>query len=204
MGIDLNKFDFSSIGRDERKKMRILTVGRLVEKKGIEYGIRGVGEVIKVYPDIEYTIVGDGPLRERIELVIKELNLEKKVKMVGWKLQEEVKNLMREADLFLGPSVTSRNGDQEGIPVTLMEAMACGLPVISTFHSGIPELIQDGETGFLVKERDVKGLAGKISFLVRNPELKRTIGLKARNHVEKFYDIEKLNRQLVDLFNSLN
>jgi colanic acid/amylovoran biosynthesis glycosyltransferase len=204
MGVDLNKFNFSSRRFCENKRLRLLTVGRLVEKKGVEYGIRGVCNAINTYPniDFEYTIVGDGPLKEKLFLLVKELNLDKIVRIVGSKSHQEVRMLMDSADLLLCPSVTSSEGDQEGIPVVIMEAMACGLPVISTFHSGIPELVKDGETGFLVNERDVNGLAKKIKLLLENYNSLGDIGAKARTHIEKFYDIKKLNKQLVDLYKS--
>jgi colanic acid/amylovoran biosynthesis glycosyltransferase len=200
MGIDLNKFYPSSRRFRKGRRLKILTVGRLVEKKGIEYGIRAVREAMNAYPEIEYTIVGDGPLKESLAVVIKKLSLGRSVRMVGWKSHNEVKRLMMASDLLLCPSVTSSDGDQEGLPVVLMEAMACGLPVISTFHSGIPELVDDSKTGFLVPERSAGEIAEKIRLLVNNPDIMKVSGAKAREHVKKFYDIEMLNRRLANLY----
>jgi len=103
----------------------------------------------------------------------------------------------------LAPSITSQNGDQEGIPTTLMEAMACGLPVLSTFHSGIPELVQDGQSGFLVPERDVEALAEKLEHLLNHQECWSEMGLAGRKFVEANHDINKLNDRLVEIYEQL-
>ena len=203
MGIDLKRHALSKRTFGEKKNIRVLSVGRLVEKKGIEYGIRGIGKAINSYPNIEYTIVGDGPLKEQLAGTIKSQQLEMHVKMVGAQVKEKVSCFMRNSDFLLCPSITARDGDQEGIPVVLMEAMASGLPVIGTFHSGIPELIIDGKTGVLVEERDGEGLAKKIKYLIENPTVAQEISANARKHVEKYYDIHKLNERLFDTYRSI-
>jgi colanic acid/amylovoran biosynthesis glycosyltransferase len=114
-----------------------------------------------------------------------------------------VQQKMAEAHLFILPSITAANGDQEGTPVSLMEAQAAGLPVISTLHSGIPEVVLDGETGFLIPERDVELLSEKIMQLIEEPSLWGKMGHEGRKHMEQHYDIKKLNRQLEDLYFSL-
>lgn len=156
MGIDTKKFLFSPRKLRFDGKIHLLTVARLVEKKGIQYSIQAVAKVVKKYPQIEYKIAGDGPLKSDMESLIDGLKVNGNVKLLGGKQQGEIIELMKDADIFLAPSVTSNDGDQEGIPVAIMEALAQGLPVISTYHSGIPELVQDGISGFLVPERDTK------------------------------------------------
>jgi colanic acid/amylovoran biosynthesis glycosyltransferase len=200
MGIDIKKFKIDKDKARSRRIYKIITVGRLVEKKGIEYGILSVREVLKVYPHIEYSIVGNGPLKEKYKKLIRDNNLEKIVKMVGEKTQKEVVALMEDSDLLLCPSVTSKDGDQEGIPVVLMEAMACGLPVISTFHSGIPELVENDKTGLLVYERDYKTLSKKIIYSLEYTDIMKTIAKNARDYVSKYYDIEKQNKKLLELY----
>lgn len=96
--------------------------------------------------------------------------------------------------------MTGKGGDQEGIPVVLMEAMARGLPVISTYHSGIPELVQDGISGFLLRERDVGGLAEKLEHLITHPEMRDQMGAEGRKYVEENYNIDKLNNRLVEIY----
>jgi colanic acid/amylovoran/stewartan biosynthesis glycosyltransferase WcaL/AmsK/CpsK len=100
----------------------------------------------------------------------------------------------------LAPSVTGCDGNQEGIPVVLMEALAQGIPVVTTQHSGIPELVRDGESGFLVTERDADALAEKLTYLVEHPETWSRMGIKGRSHVEQHYNIDKLNDRLVEIF----
>lgn len=200
MGIDTSKFLFSPGKHTNNGKVRLLTIGRLVEKKGVQYGIQAVAKVLREYPNIEYKIAGDGPLKNSLEDLVKELNIGDHVKFLGWKQQEEIVELLKDTDLLIAPSVTGKNADQEGIPVVLMEAMAQGLPVISTQHSGIPELVKDGESGFLVPERDANSLAEKLEFLVKHPEIWEKMGLSGRKYVEKYYDSDTLNDKLVELY----
>ncbi len=201
MGIDTSRFQFFVRKPENNGKVKILTVARLVEKKGVQYGIQAAAKIIKRQRDvIEYKIVGDGPLRTNLENLIKELNVSSNVKLLGWKSQEEIIELMKEADILLAPSVTGENGDQEGIPVVLMEALAQGLPVVTTYHSGIPELVQDGISGFLVPERDINALAERLDYLIQHPEIWPDIGRAGCKYVEDNYDINKLNDRLVDLY----
>ncbi len=203
MGVDLSKFVFTPRQPRSDGEARLLTVARLVEKKGIEYAIRAVASVLEEYPRIEYNIAGDGPLRGDLENLIAELDVGDRIKLLGWKRQEEVVGLVKRADILLAPSVTSKDGDQEGIPVALMEALAQGLPVLSTYHSGIPELVQDGESGFLVPERDVDALAEKLKHLVKHQEIWARMGRAGREYVERYYNIDRLNDQLVQLYRRL-
>jgi colanic acid/amylovoran biosynthesis glycosyltransferase len=202
MGVDLNRFLFAPRQSRNDGKVRLLTVARLVEKKGVEYGIKAVANVLKKYPCIEYNIAGDGPLKNDLANLIDTLNINGKAKLLGWKRQEEIVELMKGVDILLAPSVTSEDGDQEGIPVVLMEALAQGLPVLSTYHSGIPELVQDGESGFLVPERDVDALAERLGYLVKHQEIWPDMGRAGRDYIERYYDINKLNDRLVQLYQS--
>jgi colanic acid/amylovoran biosynthesis glycosyltransferase len=203
MGIDTSRFLFSPRRPRGDGKVRLLTVARLVEKKGVEYGVRAVAKVLKKYPQVEYEIAGDGPLMNDIKSLIEKLNISDRIKLLGWQRQEEIVELMKEADILLAPSVCSKDGDWEGIPVVLMEALAQGLPVLSTQHSGIPELVQDGQSGFLVPERDVDALAEKLTYLIEHPEIWPEMGWSGRDYVERHYDINKLNDQLVRLYQQL-
>ena len=203
MGVDTSKFSFAPHKPRGDGKIRLLSVARFVEKKGVQYGIQAVARVLNKYPHVEYLIVGDGPLRDELKGLVDNLNLNNHVKLLGWKRQEEIVELMRGGDILLAPSVTTASGDQEGIPVVLMEALSQGLPVLSTHHSGIPELIQDGEFGFLVPERDVDALVERLEYLIEHPELWPKMGRAGRDHVARYYDINRLNDQLVDLYRGL-
>ncbi|GJQ57452.1 MAG: colanic acid biosynthesis glycosyltransferase WcaL [Candidatus Scalindua sp. AMX11] len=200
MGIDTNKFSLSQRTPKNTGGLQILSVARLIEKKGIQYSIQAVARVLREHPNIEYKIAGDGPLRKDLEKLVRGLNIANNVKLCGWKSQEEIVELMKDADILLAPSVTGEDGDQEGIPVILMEALSQGLPVISTQHSGIPELIQDGESGFLLPERDVDGLVEKLKYLIMHQDIWPQMGQAGRKYVEGNYDINRLNDKLIDIY----
>lgn len=202
MGIETTRFH-SSPRKSDTGKVKILTVARLVEKKGVEYGIRAVARVIRENPFIEYTIVGDGDLKDSLNNLIQGLNASGNIRLAGWQRQDEVLESMKQADILLAPSITGRNGDQEGIPVVLMEAMAQGIPVISSYHSGIPELVQDGISGFLVPERDVDGLARKLTHLIEHRHRWPAMGRAGHDFVRRQYDSERLNDRLVRIFEGL-
>lgn len=203
MGIDCKRFSFTPRHLQADRRVRLVSIGRLVEKKGVEYAIRAVAKLAKVNPNIEYHVVGDGPMREDLQRLIQELDVDNAVTLHGWKQQQEIVEILNNAHIMLAPSVTSKKGDQEGIPVVLMEAMAMGLPIVSTQHSGIPELIQHGISGLLVPERDVNALSEKLGNLIEHPEVWSEMGRAGRRYVEEYYDIDKLNDQLVKIYEEL-
>ncbi|MBE6185649.1 MAG: colanic acid biosynthesis glycosyltransferase WcaL, partial [Bacillus sp. (in: Bacteria)] len=198
MGIDVGKFEYCPAVQE--KEIRVLSVARFVEKKGIEYGISAVSQLIDQGYSIQYSIVGGGPLEEKLRTMIQEKHLEKHIHMLGWKTQNELIDIMKKAHIILLPSVTSQDGDMEGIPVLLMEAMAMGKIVVSTYHSGIPELIRHNDNGFLVEERDVEGLVRTLQIVITTPENWQRITENARKTVLEDFNIERLNNQLIDLF----
>ena len=175
---------------------------RLVEKKGIEYSIRGVAQLIGKFPQIKYTIAGEGTLKDNLQKLILELNAQNNIYLVGSKTQDEIVTLLNETQILLACSVTAANGDQEGIPVILMEALACGIPVLSTNHSGIAEIIHDNISGFLVAERNVDAITQKLEYMILNPELWQIMGEKGKKLVEENYNIAELNKKLIKIFQS--
>jgi colanic acid/amylovoran biosynthesis glycosyltransferase len=203
MGIDCRKFAFSPRIKDPSGPVEIASVARLVEKKGVEYGVRAVAEVSRRNSSIVYTVVGDGPLRPNLEHLALQLGISDRVRFLGNRPHDEVVEVLRSASIFLAPSVTSADGDQEGIPVALMEAMSSGLPVVATEHSGIPELVEHGISGFLAPERDAGTLAVCLEQLIEHPELWPSMGEAGRRRVEADHDIEVLNDRLVDLLGCL-
>ncbi len=201
VGVDCSLFSFAQRRHPVDDKTRILTIARLVEKKGLEYGIRAVARIAQWNPDIEYVIVGDdGPLKAKILGLIETLNVGNVVRLVELKNRRELVDLLEQSHLFLVPSVTAQDGDQEGTPTVLMEAAAMGLPVVSTHHSGIPEVVQDGVSGYLVPERDVDALVDRLSHLINHPELWPEMGQAGRRIVEERFNIETLNEQLVQVY----
>jgi colanic acid/amylovoran biosynthesis glycosyltransferase len=203
MGVNIDDFELLDevIGRNDN--VRILSVGRLVEKKGIRYGIEAVSKIAESHPNVEYRIVGDGPLKLEFERLIKDSNMGNRIRLMGWLNKKQVAEIMINSDILIAPSVTGKDGDMEGIPVVLMEALALGLPCISTEHSGIPELIIDGETGLLAPERDSAALANHIVKLIENRELAENLRINGRNHVRAQYNINTLNQNLIALYNFL-
>jgi len=201
MGINLERFNFFE--RRKPEVVKILSVGRLVEKKGHEYAIRALAKIINKHKNVIYQIVGDGPLKGKLESLVRDLDIENHVEFLGVVDDEELLDIYKESHIFILPSVTSSEGDQEGIPVVLMETQATGLPVISTHHSGIPEVVLDGKSGFLVTEKDVDALAKKLEHLIKHPEIWPKMGNAGRKIIEKHYDIDKLNDQLVEIYQKL-
>lgn len=199
-GIDCSRFPFKDRYLHPEQKIRITTTGRLVEKKGIEYGIRAMAKVAKIYPNLEYQIIGDGYLRKKLQQLIQSLNITDKVKLLGWKTHPEIIEILDQSDIFIAPSVTAKDGNQDAPVNTLKEAMIMGLPVIATTHGGIPELVQDGISGCLVPERDAEAIAAKIIYLIEHPEIWSSMGRAGRAYVESHYDINKLNDELVEIY----
>jgi colanic acid/amylovoran biosynthesis glycosyltransferase len=200
LGTDLTKFDFIERNADADATIRLITVARLVEKKGLDYSIKAIASLVQQFPKLEYTIVGDGPLRAQLSALITELNLQRHIVLAGWKTQEEVQQLFARSHIFVLASVLSANGDFEGQGTVLQEAQASGLPIVCTNHNGFPDSILDGQSGFLVPERDAEALAAKLAELIRRPELRLEMGEKGRAFVESEFDLSKRNDALVELY----
>ncbi len=184
-------------------QIRIVTTARLVQKKGLEYGIRAIAQLKRQHPKIVYRIIGEGGLRPALERIISELGLRDTVTLLGWRSSSEVAGILKDSHLFVAPSVKCDRGSEEGPVKTLKEAMAMGLPVVATRQGGIPELVEDGVSGFLVPERDSGAIAEKLEQLIQNPQLWPEMGRRGRAHVEEHYDKEKLNDELVWIYQEL-
>lgn len=180
MGVDINKFPFSRYD-SASTTLSILLIGRMTEKKGVEYAIRAIAYVRSA---VKLTIVGSGQLEDSLKALVVQLNLESRVCFLGAQPHEKVRTLMNEADLFVLPSVTASDGDMEGVPVVLMEAMASGVITVSSRHGGIPELIDHGLSGFLVDERDAVGLAKVLDEIAAGMYNLPEIAANARQKIE--------------------
>ena len=202
-GIECAKFKYSEPRRSEGQPTRIVTIGRLVEKKGVTYALKAVAQVIASGRAVVYDIVGDGPLRIEIERLIEQFGVGTQVRLHDWMSHREIVAMMEASHILLAPSVTAEDGDEEGIPNVVKEAMAVGLPVVSTKHAGIPELVVDGESGFLVPERSVDDLAERITYLCDHPEIWPQLSRAARRRVEAEFDIGRLSVDLVGLYEDL-
>lgn len=202
MGVDCNRLEFTSRAHPGGGPVRLLSIARLVEKKGLEYAIRAVARTVGQGIDVEYRIVGDGPLRAELTALIERMGVSDRVTLLGAQSREGVREEMYAAHILLAPSVTAEDGDMEGIPVAIMEAMATGLLVLSTRHSGIPELVRDRHSGFLVGERDADGLARALIERVMRPAEWAPVTQAARHVVEQEFSIDGLNDRLLRLLNN--
>ncbi len=203
LGVDTARFAFTPRDAPLDGKVRVITIARHTEKKGLEYAIRAVARIAPKAPALRYCIVGDGPLRPNLEQLIDELNMRGTIELAGWRRHDDVVAKLRDAHLLVLPSVTAADGDQEGTPTALMEASAMGLPVLSTLHSGIPEVVVDGDSGYLVPERDVDALAQRLLCLIEHPDLWPAMGAAGRQHVERCFDVNVLNDRLVGRYERL-
>ncbi|ANB77108.1 hypothetical protein AYM40_33895 [Paraburkholderia phytofirmans OLGA172] len=193
MGINLDDFPFE-FRPPAPGRLRLLFVGRLTEKKGTEFAIRAMA---MLPASIHLTIVGGGDLEVSLRLMIEELAVGERVSLLGKQPHAEVSRLLREADLFLLPSIVAENGDMEGVPVALMEAMASGVVTISTRHSGIPELIDDRYSGFLVDEKDSLALAAVIRDIADSAYDLAAIARNARRKIEVAFNSTREANALV-------
>ena len=203
MGVDCKRFTFRPRILDKEGSIELASVARFVEKKGLEYSIRAVAALIDEYPRIRYTIAGNGELFEDMRKLVKKLGASKHIKLNGWMHQGQILELLQNSHILITPSVTASNGDQEGIPVVLMEAMAMGLPIVTTIHSGIPELVEEGVTGKLVPERDSEALKNALRELLENPDAWSRMGRNGREKVEQEFNARKQVLKLTGYYGEL-
>ena len=203
MGVDLARFTLRPV-KVPGTSLQIISVARLTEKKGLHVAIEACRQLKARGVDFRYRILCIGPWERRLRTLIEQYQLEDYVDMPGFKPSHEVKVMLDEADVFLLPSVTGADGDMEGIPVALMEAMAVGIPVVSTVHSGIPELIQSDYSGWLVPENNAPALADRLAaFSEIDPQTLVPVLHNARQKVEAEFNQQVINRQLASLLQTL-
>ncbi|HZG58237.1 glycosyltransferase, partial [Paenibacillus sp.] len=202
-GIDVERFAFRERTMPEDGPVRILFVGRLVEKKGADTLLRAFRYVRQVFPNTRLTLLGDGALKSELRRLARKLDVRDSVEFLGARPHHEVAAWLERAHVFCLPSKKDRAGNIEGVPNALKEAMACGLPVVSTFHSGIPELIENGVSGHLAPEGDVGALANKLIHVVGRPDTWAALGRRARAKIEADFDRKKQTERLEKLFDDV-
>ncbi|MBP1990984.1 glycosyltransferase [Paenibacillus eucommiae] len=188
-GVDLDRFKSRSRKVSGKEKIRFLAIGRFVEKKGFGDLIRAFADVKKRHSNIKLTLVGQGPSEAEYRKLIKKLQLGSSVQIIPWVNYRKIQDKYYRSHVFCAPSCTSKDGNQEGIPNTLKEAMATGMPVISTTHAGIPELVKNKISGLLVPERSVNQLAKAMNWLINNPKSWAKLGENARKKVESDFNM---------------
>lgn len=203
MGVDMTRFSPRPV-KAPATPLEIISVARLTEKKGLHVAIEACRQLKEQGVAFRYRILGIGPWERRLRTLIEQYQLEDVVEMPGFKPSHEVKAILDDADVFLLPSVTGADGDMEGIPVALMEAMAVGIPVVSTLHSGIPELVEADKSGWLVPENDARALAQRLAaFSQLDTDELAPVIKRAREKVEHDFNQQVINRELASLLQAL-
>jgi glycosyltransferase involved in cell wall biosynthesis len=179
----------------------VLFVGRLTEKKGCEDLIQAMSQVQAVIPDCELVLIGDGPLKPKLEALASQIL--RRYRFLGLQSQAEVKNWMNRASVLAAPSITAADGDAEGLPNVVVEAQAMGLPVVATNHAGIPEAVIHEETGFLVAEGDREGLAVYSLRLLQDAELWQRFSFNGKARVRNSFDRSKQAQVLEGIYQSI-
>ena len=195
MGVDTARFRDVGARRAVPGALTILTVARLNPAKGHRFALQALAKVLKTGVDAQFLIAGEGPERQNIETEIGRLELRDRVKMLGNLSEDEILSLLQVSDAL----VLSSNGAGEAAPVSVMEAMACGLPVVCSRIGGTADMIADGVDGFLVEQEDVGGIAARLIQLARDVELRHRMGLEARARAIKEFDCRPLAARLVKL-----
>lgn len=211
LGIDLDQIGFVPRELEENGEIRILIAASFREKKGIPYAIEAFGRVRQKHKNLYLTIIGDSTgtpkeekEKQRILAIIDKHGLDRCVNMMGYQSYPVFLRELRKHHILLAPSVHASDGDTEGgAPVSIIEASASGMPIVSTTHCDIPEVVMDGRTGYLVPERDVDALAAKLEFLVSNPDLWEQMGQKGQEHIEENYNVITQAQRLERIYDSV-
>ncbi len=200
--IDLNRFRYiqrtpAFIKMNKNEEIVFLQVSNFVEKKGHIFTIQAFERFLKKYNNSKLILGGDGPLLKSIKNLCEKLKIMDKVEFYGNVKPDDVFSLMRNSDVFVHHSVTTESGDEEGIPTVIMEAMATGLPVVSTYHSGIPELIDNNVNGFLVKEGDIDEYLEAMLKAIKSDE---NFAKAARLKIEQEFENKTIGLKLNHLY----
>jgi len=187
-GIPLDDFPFTHRQAPDDGAWRIVQSCRFIPKKGIRTALQAFAIFHRTFPNATYTLAGDGPMRDELRQLAAELGIAQAVHFAGFLDQRQLNALYAASHLFLHPSETTANHDQEGVPNAMLEAMATGLPVVATLHGGIPEAVQHDASGLLVAERDHEALAAALLGITRDPEALFTMGEHASRSIHAEFE----------------
>jgi colanic acid/amylovoran biosynthesis glycosyltransferase len=199
-GIPLETFSYLARQRPADGGWRLLQASRLVEKKGLELSLRAFSAFLKQYPHATLTIAGDGPRRVPLERLATQLQLGDKIRFTGFVSQSALLTLYQESHFFLHPSEQTPEGDREGVPNSLLEAMATGLPCLTTRHGGIPEAVTHLESGILVPESDLAGLEHWLERLATDDPLRDSLGKRAAQTIKERFDLTIQIQKLEEIY----
>lgn len=200
LGIDLTRYTPSKV---ENETPQVIMVGRFTEKKGHAYALQAFDRVIASGRKAHLSFVGNGEREAWCREYVRTHDLERHVTFAGVVTPEEVAKRLSHSDIALVPSVVARNHDREGSPTVAKEAGACCVPVIGTYHAGIPEIVDDGTTGLLVPERHVPALADAMTTLLDDPDLRDAMGRAARKKIEREFNLHRQVDELEDLYDAV-
>lgn len=203
MGIPVEDFKFKRRNINPDSQINILSVGRLVEMKGRKYAIEAISKLVNDYPNIKYYIVGNGPCLDTLKAQVNRLNLSSIIEFTGWVSSKKLMELYDKCHIFLHPSITASDGNQEGQGMVLIEAQAQGIPVIATRHNAFTETIIEDVTGFLVEEKNAMQISEKIKLIIEKPDIPQQMVFEARRHLEDLYCSKILNVILLSLYTRL-
>lgn len=198
LGFNEENITFSPIGPTDDvfeispnfESLQFLAIGRFTETKAPHNTILAFNEVLKKFPDAKLVMAGSGEMMDFCVNLVEELGIKDKVNFIGWISKEQMKKLFLESSVFVQHSVTAKNGDKEGTPVVILEASAAGLPIVSTFHAGIPDTVIHEETGFLVEENDWKSMARYMQELLLDKELYQNMSIKGKEFVRSHFSMK--------------
>jgi colanic acid/amylovoran biosynthesis glycosyltransferase len=205
-GIPLKEFPFRERNfppRSSEGEWRFVQAGRLIEKKGLPVTLGAFANFLRQYSNATLTIAGEGPLRTQLQDLARELKIDQRVAFTGFISQEQLRDIYYASHIFLHPSQTGHDGNQEGIPNAMLEAMASGLPVFATQHGGIPEAIENGVNGVLVPEHDHEELARTLLNATQDPGFLSRIARSGAEVVRKNFDLRVQAQRLEDIYQRL-
>jgi len=199
-GIPVDEIPFRRRVWPENGAWKFVQACRLIEKKGLRVSLRAFAKFAERFAGSTFTIAGEGPLRTELGQLAADLGVADKVFFPGFISQTQLRELLYQSDIFLHPSEVSGDGNQEGVPNSMLEAMASGLPVFATEHGGIPEAIEDGRSGILVKERDEEAFIQALLKWTSDPEALAAIARAGAEAVRGRFEQTSQTRQLEDYY----
>lgn len=202
-GIPLEEFPFQEREFPADGEWRFVQACRLVEKKGLATTLHAFTHFLTEHPSAKLTIAGEGPMLRELQELTRKLRIDKRVALPGFVSQEKLREIFYRSHIFLHPSETGWDGNQEGIPNSMLEAMASGLPVFATSHGGIPEAIENGVSGILVQERDHRALALALLATVQDRDLLSRLARNGANVVRRKFDQRQQVRRLEEIYLNL-
>lgn len=209
LGVDLKSIPFHPRTKSGGEALKVLIASSFREKKGIPYALEALGELKKIV-NLEITVIGDADTdprskdeKRKILNVIAKYGLERNIRLLGYRTHTEMFEEAYKHHIFLSPSIHAADGDAEGAPVSIVEMAASGMPVVSTFHCDIPEIIEHGVSGLLAPERDVDALFKHLNWLAKNPEQWLRLSSAARKHIETNYNMPVQAEKLASIYREI-